>query len=124
MLAINNDKFGLPPMEKLLSYKVVVCGCIDAGILVTAKATNMELMRTEHETYQALHPRGTRSTSPHEVHPHWTHLLIDEVSILAVPGPVLILNRLVKVQSRKSLFPCLSYCPTLSRALSSRPNRW
>jgi hypothetical protein len=73
---VENNKFALPPWKTLMKYRVVVCSCLDAGILAAAKCTNTSLMRLEEETVSSLHP-NRKVKSP--VLPHWTHLLIDEV---------------------------------------------
>lgn len=71
-----------------MNFRVVVCGCLDAGILVSARTTNTGTMRAEVELYSTLHPTGTRASPP--VLPHWSHLLIDEVSSSCRDGSVLI----------------------------------
>ena len=73
---VENDKFALPPWKTLMKYRVVVCSCLDARILVAAHCTNTALMRLEQEITSSLHPH--RHTK-HKVSPHWSHLLIDEV---------------------------------------------
>lgn len=60
----------------LMAYRVVVCSCLDAGILVGAHCTNSTLARIETELSDSLHPH--RPNKP-PITPHWTHLLIDEV---------------------------------------------
>lgn len=78
---VQNDKFSIPPWKKLMQYRVVVCSCLDASILVTAQCTNSKLMTMEEEVIASLHPNRKQK---HVVQPHWTHLLIDEVSFLSV----------------------------------------
>lgn len=72
---IENDNFALPAWETLMRYRVVICSCLDASILVTAQCTNSSLARLESDIVSTLHPRRK-----HPIAPHWTHLLIDEVS--------------------------------------------
>ncbi|RDB23524.1 RNA helicase Mov10l1 [Hypsizygus marmoreus] len=74
---IENDKFALPPWKTLMNYRVVVCSCLDAGILAAAQCSNTALVRLEQEIAEALHPR--RLAKP-RISPHWTHLLIDEAA--------------------------------------------
>ena len=62
-----------------MQYRVVVCSCLDASILVTAQCTNRALSRLERKVQSSLHPRRQQVAAP----PHWTHLLIDEVSDLS-----------------------------------------
>jgi len=74
---IENEKFALPPWKALMKYRVVVCSCLDAGILVAAQCTNTCLVRLETDLIESLHPHRSKK---HHVPPHWTHLLIDEAS--------------------------------------------
>lgn len=74
---VEKDKFALPPWETLMKYRVVVCSCLDAGILVAAHCTNTSLMQLELEITSSLHPH--RHPKP-KVLPHWSHLLIDEAA--------------------------------------------
>ncbi|KDR78399.1 hypothetical protein GALMADRAFT_245562 [Galerina marginata CBS 339.88] len=74
---VENDKFSLPPWKKLMQYRVVVCSCLDASILVGAQCTNTKLMTMEEEITASLHPNRKPK---HVVQPHWTHLLIDEAA--------------------------------------------
>jgi len=62
-----------------MQYRVVVCSCLDANILVRAQCTNAKLMSLEEEITASIHPNRRHR---HIVQPHWTHLLIDEVSIV------------------------------------------
>lgn len=73
---VDGDSFGLPTFEQLMQYRVVCCGCVDASILVNARATNMELMRAEVDLIKAIHPR---SRVEKQLALHWTHLVVDEV---------------------------------------------
>ncbi|KAJ7270752.1 P-loop containing nucleoside triphosphate hydrolase protein [Mycena haematopus] len=79
---VENDKYALPPWNKLLRYRVVVCSCLDAGILVDAHCTNTALARLEADIVGSLHPRR-QVKEP--IMPHWTHLLIDEAAQAAEP---------------------------------------
>jgi hypothetical protein len=72
---IEDDSFALAPWETLMRFRVVVCSCLDASILVTAQCTNSSLARLENDVVSALHPHRKLPIAP-----HWTHLLIDEVS--------------------------------------------
>ncbi|KAJ6463413.1 P-loop containing nucleoside triphosphate hydrolase protein [Mycena sanguinolenta] len=79
---VENDKYALPPWNKLLRYRVIVCSCLDAGILVDAHCTNTALARLEADIVGSLHPRR-QVKEP--IMPHWTHLLIDEAAQAAEP---------------------------------------
>lgn len=74
---ITDDTFGLPPFERLMEYKVVVCGLLDAGILTKAHASNGDLGRAVVDVMEMQKVR--RPTDKVAVRPHWTHLLVDEV---------------------------------------------
>ncbi|KAK7055393.1 P-loop containing nucleoside triphosphate hydrolase protein [Favolaschia claudopus] len=79
---VHNDVFALPPWDILLRYRVVVCSCLDAGILVDAHCTNAALARLESDVVGLVHPRR-QAREP--IMPHWTHLLIDEAAQAAEP---------------------------------------
>ena len=66
-----------------MQYRVIVCSCLDARILVNAQCSNMALMAMEGELASTLHPH--RKGNP-VVQPHWTHLLIDEVIFYISPS--------------------------------------
>ncbi|KAH9477003.1 RNA helicase Mov10l1 [Psilocybe cubensis] len=78
---VENDKFSLPPWKTLMRYRVVVCSCLDAGILAGAQCTNVKLMEMEEEVTASLHPfRTAKGKGRYVVQPHWTHLIIDEAA--------------------------------------------
>ncbi|KAI9236727.1 MAG: hypothetical protein BYD32DRAFT_11800 [Podila humilis] len=62
--------FDLPPLDELLKFRIVVCTCVDAGLLISAGASNQSL----HEYLP--HKGFTSEDEP--LRSHWTHLLIDE----------------------------------------------
>lgn len=67
-----------------MQYRVVACSCLEASILVEAHCTNEILMDLEEEIITSLHPHRRFQQT---VQPHWTHLLIDEVtSGIAIKG--------------------------------------
>lgn len=74
---VEEDKFALPPWKTLFKYRVVVCSCLDANILVGAQFTNRTLMAMEEEVTANYHPHRPQK---YIVEPHWTHLLIDEAA--------------------------------------------
>lgn len=61
---------GMPPLDDLLRFRIVVCTCADAGMLISAGASNQSLR--EFLLHKGLISEGEPSRS------HWTHLLIDE----------------------------------------------
>lgn len=76
---INGTSFGLPPVDRLLSFRVIISTCIDADILNQIRVNNWFSMGMEWEMHKKLHPRSHKVVP---VFPHWTHLLIDEVNPL------------------------------------------
>ncbi|KAF9553859.1 P-loop containing nucleoside triphosphate hydrolase protein [Agrocybe pediades] len=74
---VENDEFSIPPWKELMRYRVIVCSCLDAGILARAHCTNAKLMALEEDIASSLHPHRTRN---YVAQPHWTHLLIDEAA--------------------------------------------
>ena len=79
---IADDTFGLPTFERFMKYRVVVCGLLDSSILSQAHASNAELGRAVvgMNELQNLGHEGDKVA----VRPHWTHLLVDEVSDIAL----------------------------------------
>ncbi|KAF9316022.1 hypothetical protein BGZ91_005644, partial [Linnemannia elongata] len=64
--------FNMPPLDDLLRFRIVVCTCADAGMLISAGASNQSLR--EYLAHKGLTNDGDQSRS------HWTHLLIDEAA--------------------------------------------
>ena len=73
---IEDDKFGLPAYDRLMRFPVIVCGMQDSRILTDAGASNGNTMRGDWEISRVIHPTRTR-----RIEPHWTHLIVDEVSV-------------------------------------------
>ncbi|WWD04020.1 hypothetical protein V865_002083 [Kwoniella europaea PYCC6329] len=86
--------FGLPSFAELMEYRVVICTCQDASILVTANATNIAMMKAESEMMDTFH-RVSESSMIKDVHPHWTHLLIDEAAQASEPETLIPLSVVV-----------------------------
>lgn len=72
---VENDRYSLPTPEKFFNYRVVVTSCMDAAHLVVAQFTNIGVM--DQKQFKPAHPLRT---STQRLKPHWTHLIIDEVS--------------------------------------------
>jgi hypothetical protein len=81
VLDIENDRYALPHWQTFLKYRVVVTACMDASIILGADLGNLGLMDMEDDMMSSLHPHSG-STRRSLVRPHWTHLIIDEVSRL------------------------------------------
>lgn len=74
---IKDDAFSIPPYVELMRTQVVVCSCMDASILVSARATNAATMQAQYDLHTVVQPLVIGP----KIDPHWTHLLIDEVSL-------------------------------------------
>ncbi|KAF9116749.1 hypothetical protein BGX27_011063 [Mortierella sp. AM989] len=61
--------FGMPPLNDLLQFRIVVCTCADAGLLISSGASNLSLR--EYMARQGTDEEDLKRS-------HWTHLLIDE----------------------------------------------
>jgi helicase MOV-10 len=81
---VENDMFTIPEWKSLMRFRVVVCSCRDADILVQARCTNRDLGRWEKSVVDSL--RGIAEDSPEfvergeSVRLHWSALLIDEAA--------------------------------------------
>ncbi|KAG9326731.1 hypothetical protein KVV02_008621 [Mortierella alpina] len=64
--------FNMPPLDDLLRFRIVVCTCADAGLLISAGASNQSLR--EYLAHKELTNDSDHTRS------HWTHLLIDEAA--------------------------------------------
>lgn len=81
---IVDEMFGIPDWKSLMRFRVIVCSCRDADILVEARCTNRDLGRWEKSVVDSL--RGISEDSSEfvekgeTVHLHWTALLLDEAA--------------------------------------------
>ena len=81
---IENDMFSIPEWKALMRFRVVVCSCRDADILVQARCTNRDLGRWEKSVVDSL--RGIAEDSldfvelGERVRLHWSALLLDEAA--------------------------------------------
>jgi putative helicase MOV10L1/helicase MOV-10 len=53
---VSGNSFGLPPMDKLMAYKIVVTSCRDASMLMYARLANSDLYAIECGLRRRLHP--------------------------------------------------------------------
>ena len=79
---MENDLFSLPDFRKFMQYKVVVCSCTDADMLVQARLTNKDMTKLALETTFSISPAAIVDMRPPT---HWTALLIDEAAQATEP---------------------------------------
>nr|XP_019000047.1 uncharacterized protein I203_07582 [Kwoniella mangroviensis CBS 8507]OCF63508.1 hypothetical protein I203_07582 [Kwoniella mangroviensis CBS 8507] len=104
--------FGIPSFAELMKFRAVICTCQDASILVTANATNIAMMKAESEMMDTFHRVSDSSVTRH-VHPHWTHLMIDEAAQSSEPETLLPLSVVVPYplpQGYRSVDPVVVLC--------------
>ncbi|KAG0224345.1 hypothetical protein BGW41_005152 [Actinomortierella wolfii] len=65
-----SNYFDIPPLKDLLKFRVVVCTCLDASMLISGGASNI----STREYYNSNPETAKRP----EDRSHWTHLFIDE----------------------------------------------
>lgn len=75
------DMFVLPDFVTLMSYRIVVCSCRDAGILLEARCSNSSLGKLQGFMMKAF--KGPRYSL------HWNSLLIDEAGQGTEPETVI-----------------------------------
>jgi hypothetical protein len=115
--AVQGDQFGLPTFEELMNFKVVCCGCVDGSILVHARATNSELMRSEVDLIKSVHPRSRKTR---QVSLHWTHLVVDEVGCCPLMSAIPLTCRPARLPSLSFLSPFRWSYPIACRTGSRR----
>jgi hypothetical protein len=69
-----DDAFGLPTLQQMISYRIVVTTCVDAEILLNARLSNLDLIQVQNR----MDPTMT-------IQNHWTHLLVDEAAQASEP---------------------------------------
>lgn len=81
---VENDMFSIPSWKQLMQFRVVVCSCRDADILVQARCTNRDLGRWEKSVVDSLRGGSDEEIDVIQrgetVRLHWSVLLIDEAA--------------------------------------------
>ncbi|KAK4039497.1 P-loop containing nucleoside triphosphate hydrolase protein [Parachaetomium inaequale] len=77
------NSFGLPPVEQLMTYKIVVTSCRDASMLLYARLANSDLYAVEYGLRRRLHPLEPTPYPNQRL--HWDALLVDEASQATEP---------------------------------------
>lgn len=94
---VKDDLFNLPPLSKLMGYKIVVTTCQAADILVQARVTNRDLTSLQNNMISILNPELRAGQAPL----HWASLLIDEAAQATEPECLIPLT----VVSPPTLYP-------------------
>ena len=79
---VEDNIFSLPPLPRLMSYKIVITTCRGAEVLIDARVTNRDLVSLQTNMLGILHPS---SKSQRSIHLHWTTLLVDEAAQATEP---------------------------------------
>ena len=84
---VEGDMFSLPPMPRLMAYKIVVTTCLGADVLEQARLTNRDLVSLEAKMSEAIHPprRNTEELRSKTIDNHWEALLVDEAAQATEP---------------------------------------
>lgn len=78
---VKDDIFNLPPMSKLMEYKIVIATCQAADILVQARVTNCDMILLQNGLISVINPGCQPAPAPL----HWAALLIDEAAQATEP---------------------------------------
>ncbi|KAL8825446.1 MAG: hypothetical protein Q9191_004414 [Dirinaria sp. TL-2023a] len=79
---IEDNIFSLPPLPRLMSYKIVITTCRGADVLINARVTNRDLASLQTNMLRILHPSSELQRS---IPLHWTALLVDEAAQATEP---------------------------------------
>lgn len=81
---VEGDMFSLPNWRTLMRFRVIVCSCRDASLLVEARCTNRDLGNWEKGVVDSLRGIAEDSSDFVErgelVRLHWSALLLDEAA--------------------------------------------
>lgn len=75
--------FTMPPYDRLMGYRVVICSLYDSAWLKNACADNYTIMHAQYVSSTLFNPR--KDLSELEILPHWTHLIVDEAAQASEP---------------------------------------
>ena len=78
---VEDDLFSLPPVSKLMAYRVVVTTCQTADVLVQARVTNRDLISLQSKLTITLGNGSLQNAVPL----HWAALLMDEAAQATEP---------------------------------------
>lgn len=80
---VEHDMFYLPPLSKLMAYKIVVVTCQGADTLIQARVTNCDLVALQDNMARAMNPESDAADKPASL--HWVALIIDEAAQATEP---------------------------------------
>ena len=80
---IEDSIFSLPPVDRLMRYKIVITTCHDADSLIQARLSNRDLFNLHRDMSRVLFPHQlSRPPCPPL---HWSALIIDEAAQATEP---------------------------------------
>ena len=85
---VEDDLFSLPPVAKLMTYKIVVTTCQTADVLVQARVTNRDLISLQTGLASTLGQGSLQTIVPL----HWAALLVDEAAQATEPESLIPLS--------------------------------
>lgn len=104
---IEGDEFSLPPLEKIMKYRVIVASCRDSSMLARARLTNKDLYAVQ-QSFQNVSMAISPFDQPPEPKLHWAALLLDEAAQAMEPEALIPLTIVA---------PPISYPPATSSPL-------
>lgn len=104
---VDQEIFNLPPFPTLMAYKIVICTCRAANILVQARLTNGDLASLERNMEKIIHPYlDSSSHARRSPNLHWAALFIDEAAQATEPETLIPLSVLAPpIRSEPSCRP-------------------
>lgn len=87
---VDENIFDIPPVAKLMAYKIVIATCQDADILVHSRVSNRDLFNLQRSMTTTLFPchEFALPTTPL----HWSALIIDEAAQATEPETLIPLS--------------------------------
>jgi superfamily I DNA and/or RNA helicase len=83
--------FGVPSLQEVLKFRVVVTSIFDASLLSHYHLCNSSLQTLAQTTLNTIYPRHP-DVQQFLIRPHWSHLLIDEAAQSTEPDTLIPLS--------------------------------
>ena len=87
---VEDNIFHIPPINKLMAFKIVVTTCQDADILVQARVSNRDLFNLHRGVTTTLFPHQNPTIPSPAL--HWSALIIDEAAQATEPDTLIPLS--------------------------------